>query len=95
MLTIDKADFCKRFMHLFILVMQMRNSDTQEDKLISPILNANEEFFITDSDKHKPLSVDANGAYNIARKGLWIIEQIKKTDVEQLDKVKLAISNKE
>lgn len=36
---------------------------------------------------------DANGAYNIARKGLWVIEQIKHAD--DLTKIKLAISNKE
>lgn len=95
MLTIDKADFYKRFMHLFSLLMQMRNSDVMEDKVISPILNTHGEFFVTGGDGQKPLDADANGAYNIARKGLWIIEQIKKTDVEQLDKVKLAISNKE
>lgn len=95
MMKIDKADFYKRFMHLFSLLMQMRNSDAQEDKMTSPILNAHGEFFTTGSDEHKPLDADANGAYNIARKGLWIVEQIKNTDIEQLDKVKLAISNKE
>lgn len=95
MAVIDKADFHKRFMHLFSLLMQMRNSDAKEDKLISPILNEHGEFYMTGSDEQKPLDADANGAYNIARKGLWLVEQIKNTDIEQLDKVKLAISNKE
>ena len=40
-----------------------------------------------------PLNADANGAYNIARKGLWVINQIKQTD--DLKKLKLVISNKE
>lgn len=95
MMNIEKADFYKRFMKLFTLTVQMRNSDTKEDKLISPVLNGHGEFFETGSDEQKPLDADANGAYNIARKGLWIIEQIKNTDIEQLGKIKLAISNKE
>ncbi|MEA1224973.1 hypothetical protein, partial [Staphylococcus aureus] len=37
----------------------------------------------------------ANGAYNIARKVLWAIGQFKKAEDEKLDKVKIAISNKE
>lgn len=94
-LDIEKADFYKRFMKLFALTMQMRNSDDKDDKLISPVLNKHGEFFETGFDENKPLNADANGAYNIARKGLWIIEQIKNTDIEQMDKIKLAISNKE
>jgi CRISPR-associated protein Cpf1 len=38
---------------------------------------------------------DANGAYNIAKKGLWIVEKLQQTDVDQLNKANLAISNKE
>ena len=92
---IDKADFYKKFMKLFALIVQMRNSDEREDKLISPVLNKYGAFFETGKNERMPLDADANGAYNIARKGLWIIEKIKNTDVEQLDKVKLTISNKE
>lgn len=95
MIKIDKADFYKRFMKLFALLMQMRNSDTHEDKLISPIVNKHGVFFETGIDKDKPLDADANGAYNIARKGLWVIEQIKNADIEKLDRIKLSISNKE
>ena len=98
LVQIEDADFYRSFMHLITLVLQMRNSDneTGEDWIISPVKNQKGGFFRTDlsSDKY-PHDADANGAYNIARKGLWIVEQIQKTDVEQLDKVKLAISNKE
>lgn len=92
---IDKADFYKKFMKLFALIVQMRNSDEREDKLISPVLNEYGAFFETGKNERMPLDADANGVYNISRKGLWIIEKIKNTDVEQLDKVKLTISNKE
>lgn len=45
--------------------------------------------------KNLPENADANGAYNIARKGLWIINRIKETKEAELNKVNLNISNKE
>lgn len=98
LIQIQDADFYRSFMRLIALVLQMRNSDNKsgEDWILSPVKNQRGEFFRTDLNSEKyPHDADANGAYNIARKGLWIVEQIQKTDVEQLDKVKLAISNKE
>ena len=90
------AAFFKELLHLLHLTLQMRNSitGTEVDYLISPVMNDNGEFY--DSRKcgnNLPKNADANGAYNIAQKGLWIIEQIKQT--EDLSKLKLAISNKE
>lgn len=97
MVKIDKADFYKRFLRLFSLILQMRNSDatTGEDKLCSPVINSHGDFFESGKDKNMPMDADANGAYNIARKGLWIVEQIQKTDIDKLDNLKLAMSNKE
>ena len=40
-----------------------------------------------------PDNADANGAYNIARKGLWVIRKIQET--EENEKPSLAITNKE
>lgn len=90
------ATFFKELLHLLHLTLQMRNSitGTETDYLISPVMNAKGEFY--DSrvcGKNLPENADANGAYNIARKGLWVIEQIKHAD--DLTKIKLAISNKE
>lgn len=42
-----------------------------------------------------PKDADANGAYNIARKVLWAIDRFKESDIENVGKVKIAISNKE
>ena len=74
----------------------MRNSitGTDTDYMTSPVANAKGKFY--DSRNNNPTlpeNADANGAYDIARKGLWVIEQIKQAD--DLKKVKLAISNKE
>lgn len=98
MIEIEDADFYRSFMHFISLVLQMRNSDskTGEDWLVSPVKNDAGEFFRTDAgNKRYPCDADANGAYNIARKGLWIVDQIQKTEIDKLDRVKLTIANKE
>lgn len=91
-----QKEFFIELLHLLKLTLQMRNSKTgtEVDYLISPVANQKGDFY--DSrivNNTLPKDADANGAYNIARKGLWVIDQIKKT--EDLKKVKLAISNKE
>lgn len=92
----SSKEFHVKLLHLLKLTLQMRNSitGTAVDYMISPVADARGEFF--DSRKcadNLPENADANGAYNIARKGLWIAQQIKQAD--DLSKVKLAISNKE
>lgn len=92
----NDADFFKRFLHCFNLVVQLRNSsgDGMEDYIQSPVRNNNGVFFnSSECDASLPKDADANGAYNIARKGLWVIEQIK--SAEDTRKIKLAMSNKE
>lgn len=97
-LKITGKDFWEKFTNLFKLVIQMRNSitGTTTDYIISPVADENGEFF--DSRKQiegLPKDADANGAYNIARKGLWVIKQIKATPDDKLKNIKLAVSNKE
>ena len=90
------AQFYRDLLGLMKLLLQMRNSITnsEEDYLLSPVADENGHFFDSREEiESLPNNADANGAYNIARKGLWIIEQIKKTD--NLAKLKLTISNKE
>lgn len=68
------------FIQLFRLMMQMRNSvsNDKEDYLISPIKNSNGYFFNTkDENEELPIDADANGAYNIARKGLMLVKQMR------------------
>ena len=67
---------------------------TEVDYLISPVTNSRGEFYDSRTASYiLPKNADANGAYNIARKGMWVIEQIRQaTDFRKL---KLAISNKE
>ena len=93
----DKA-FFERLLSLFRLTLQMRNSisGSDVDYIISPVQDKNGNFY--DSricGPTLPKDADANGAYNIARKGLWIVELLRRTDMDELQKVKLNISNKE
>lgn len=92
----DTADFFKDLLYLFKLTLQMRNSKTGTDidYLQSPVADENGVFYNSSNcDSSLPENADANGAYNIARKGLWMVRQIKAAD--DLKNVKLAISNKE
>lgn len=95
--------FFEKLLYLFRLTLQMRNSisgNVDVDYIISPVRNENNEFY--DSRDYKdneyavlPRDADANGAYNIARKGLMLINRMKETPDEDLAKMKLAITNAE
>lgn len=89
-----KKDF-EPLMQFMKLLLQLRNSRTkpEEDYILSPVADENGVFYDSRSCGDKlPENADANGAYNIARKGLMLIRQIK--EAKELDKVKFDISNK-
>lgn len=67
-------------MQLFKLMLQMRNSEphTNIDYLISPVADERGHFYDSrEAGDDLPKDADANGAYNIARKGLWYVRKIK------------------
>lgn len=90
------AQFFRELLSLMKLLLQMRNSITnsEEDYLLSPVADDSGHFF--DSRKgysNLPINADANGAYNIARKGLYIVRKIQQT--AKSEKPSLVISNKD
>lgn len=94
-LNIDNKEFFVGLIDLFKLMLQMRNSSDKMnlDYIISPVQNKNGEFF--DSRKagdDLPKNADANGAYNIARKGLMCIDRIQNTSDDKLNEINLFIS---
>ena len=92
----NEKDFFMSLLLCLKLTLQMRNSisNSEVDYLISPVADANGDFFDSRKvDSSLPANADANGAYNIARKGLWMARRIKKSRPE--DKVSLKITNKE
>lgn len=91
---LKEKKYLETLMHLMKLLLQMRNSVTNSeiDYLLSPVADENGNFYDSRTcDSSLPKDADANGAYNVARKGLWVIEQIKNTN----DKPRLAMTNKE
>lgn len=90
------AKFYERLLGLLKLTLQMRNSKTNPvvDYLISPVADENGVFFDSrESGEDMPKDADANGAYNIARKGLMVLQKIK--EAEDPANVKFNITNKE
>jgi CRISPR-associated protein Cpf1 len=83
--------FFDELIFLFKLTLQMRNSitNTDVDYILSPVRDKKGDFYDSRNNiPTLPKDADANGAYNIARKGLMLIDQIKKA--EDLSKLKLA-----
>lgn len=92
--AVKEKDGFYGFGTLFRLLVQLRNSITgeTEDYILSPVKNKNGQFFDSRTCGDKlPQDADANGAYNIARKGLMIIDRIKSSD-EKL-KIDYSIKN--
>ena len=92
----DRKEFFETLLYLLRLTLQMRNSVTNSeiDYLISPIADKNGNFYDSRvASDDLPCDADANGAYNIARKGLMIIEKIAQS--KSGEKLNLAISNKD
>ena len=93
--TSNNKNFFGKLLHLLRLALQMRNSisNTDEDYIISPVMNSKGEFY--DSRKasdNLPKDADANGAYNIARKGLMLLQQMQQ--MQSLEKPKYDLTNK-
>lgn len=87
--------FFETLLWLIRLTVQLRNTDKDNDYLISPIADKKGCFFDSShAPVHLPQDADANGAYHIARKGLMVLNKIKaafQSSVE--DKIDLFISD--
>lgn len=89
-----KEKFFERLMMLMRLTLQMRNSSASDDLdyIISPIKAADGTFFDSRTcPETMPKDADANGAYNIARKGLILLNQLYGTP--ENEKFKPNLSN--
>ena len=76
------------------LTIQMRNVNTavQADWFVSPVADDSGMHFVSSPDSPQwPVDTDANAAYNIARKGLLMVQAIAVTpETEKLD---MAVTN--
>ena len=78
----SNAQFFDKLFQTFTSILQMRNSkanstNSEDDYLISPVKAADGTFYdsrnYTEKDK-LPCNADANGAYHIAMKGLYLLK---------------------
>lgn len=94
-----RQDFFKTLIKLLNVTLSLRHNnglkgDKEHDYILSPVSNKQGQFFDSrTASSQQPKDADANGAYNIARKGLWILDQID--EAADLKALKLAITNKE
>lgn len=96
----DKT-FFEGLFNLFKLTLQMRNSvtGTDEDYLISPVMNTKGVFYdsrnyVNLENATLPKDADANGAYNIARKGLMWLNELNKFEGNDFKKLNFDKSNR-
>ena len=94
-----------------LLAMRYSKADSQmggviEDFILSPVADQNGVFFDTRDylptddgasipGERLPQDSDANGAYHIALKGLWLIRQIQNHEKEDFKGLNLKITNKD
>ena len=93
----DEKAFFEGLMRLLKLTLQMRNSKpgTEVDYLVSPVADGNGNFYDSRTCGNcLPENADANGAYNIARKGLMLVRQLKKAENIADKNFKLDLTNK-
>lgn len=93
--THDEKAFFEQLLILMKLTLQIRNSKsgTDVDYLLSPVADENGVFFDSRSCGNSlPQDADANGAYNIARKGLMLVRQMR--EAKDLKKFKADMTNR-
>lgn len=91
-----KYNLLSEIFQVFRYSLQLRNSDSEQDYILSPVLNAEGSFFDSREAKPgEPENADANGACHIARKGLMLVNRIKGRDpnAKRSRRLDLAISN--
>ena len=81
-ISINKREDINELKRLFFLTVSLRNKpDEETDYILSPVQDANGAFFDSREENKKnrpklPVNGDANGAYNIGRKGLLSIHKL-------------------
>ena len=82
------ASFFNTVFYAFKHSTALRHTREQEDQIISPVMNPQGEFFISRNDIENnpmPQDADANGAFHIALKGVYLLKNcIKGGKVEKI-----------
>jgi CRISPR-associated protein Cpf1 len=72
------APFFDALYSTFSRLLQLRHTNSEEDYIISPVMSDSGIFFNSNEveDGKLPVDADANGAYHIALKGLYLLRNI-------------------
>ena len=87
------ATFFSELFFAFDRTLQMRNSlsGTEEDYIQSPVLNESGEFYNSKTaPADLPQDADANGAYHIALKGLYLLTEVIDKGSSKVDRIEHA-----
>jgi len=87
--------FFNELFYYFKLCLQMRNTDKENDYLISPIRQNDAEDFFDSRKDDNIKDADANGAYHIAKKGLFLVKNNFPTDTVDKNEYIRFIKNEE
>lgn len=68
------AFFFEAVFYAFKLSVALRHSSKDEDKIVSPVMNSRGEFYVSGKNPELPKDADANGAFHIALKGLYLLK---------------------
>ncbi|MBQ3379108.1 MAG: type V CRISPR-associated protein Cas12a/Cpf1 [Clostridia bacterium] len=64
-----------------VFALRYSSASVGRDFILSPVADENGVFFSSEAGADGlPADADANGAFNIARKGLWVLEQIDRAE---------------
>lgn len=89
-LKVEDAKFFEDLLRYLSVLLALRHTYTENgveyDLIISSVEKApgSNEFFVSGKDNNLPANADANGAYNIARKGLWLLRKLDEIDNQEL-----------
>ncbi len=85
-IAILDAKALDKVFYAFVRTLQMRNSNDEEDYIESPVEYMEGIHFDSRTvvDGKCPIDADANGAYHIALKGLYLLRQLAETEEDKL-----------
>ena len=80
------ASFFADIIFAFDRTLQMRNSPGERDYIESPVRNKTGQFFNSETaDETLPQNADANGAFHIALKGLYLLKEVIPSSNEKIN----------
>jgi CRISPR-associated protein Cpf1 len=91
---ITDAKFFENLLNYLSVLLALRHTWEDESKVVKDTIvssveyEQNKFFNSEDNDEAFPIDADANGAFNIARKGLWLLKRLDELGIDEFNKLK-------